>query len=299
MSRDIPITYYLNWRVVSDELIPLIMEQVASYGIKNIVLTESIIYRSNELDTHEIFLKSARSAGLVFVDSHAPLLETDLLGLAPERNRKAMLRSAGNTIRLAAEFGCSTCTFHCWNWRPDTHCAEERFGFICDSLEKLLPVAEENGVIIALENVWSPPCTADMLVRIMKHFNSPWLGLCYDSGHAFLFDYGRKYPGKSCVPVSWTCPEAEIPWDNQTLEKMLPWLVNCHLHDNNGLTDQHVLPGAGLIDWKHIVNLLKQAPNLKCMQSEVIAKWQDGDVKTLKENFEKIFTGESGVVSDS
>ena len=289
MKPDVPITYFINWRVVSNELVPVIMEQVASYGIENIVLTDSVIPRLADMDVHELFLKSAAAAGLKYVDAHAPIQETDLLGLAPEKNRKAMLRSSENVIQIAGEFGCKTCTFHVWNWRPDSHNAEERFGYICDSLESLLPIAEKNDVIIALENVWCPPCAPEFLVRIMKHFNSPYLGLCYDSGHAFVFDQGRYNPEQSCVPVSWNCPVEEIPWDGEALEKMLPWIVNCHLHDNNGLKDQHVMPGKGNINWKHVVDLLVQAPNLKCIQSEVSAKWQDGDVKTLKQDFEKIF----------
>ena len=289
MKPNVPITYFLKWNVVSNELLPLVMEQVASYGIRNIVLTDALVYRLADLDSHDLFLKSAKAAGLKFVDAHAPLEETELLGVPPEKNRNAMLRSAENTLHLAAEFGCTTCTFHCWNWRPDSHDAEERFGFVCDSLERLLPVAEKTGVTIALENVWSPPCTADMLVRIMKHFDSPWLGLCYDSGHAFIFDQGRKCPEKSCVPVSWRCPVGEIPWDGMMLEEMQPWIVNCHLHDNNGFSDQHLLPGKGLIDWDKVVRLLLAAPRLKCIQSEVIAKWEDGSVKSLANEFEKIF----------
>lgn len=289
MKTDLPITYGLRWNVVSKELLPVVMEVVASYGIRNIVLTDAMVYRLSDLDMHELFLKSAQAAGLTYVDAHAPLAETELLGLPPEKNRNAMLRSAENTLHLAAEFGCKTCTFHCWNWRPDTHDAEERFGFVCDSLERLLPVAEKTGVIIALENVWSPPCTADMLVRVMKHFDSPWLGLCYDSGHAFIFDYGRNNPARSCVLKSWKCPVEEIPWDGMMLEKMLPWIVNCHLHDNHGYDDEHLLPGQGLIDWKKVTSLLLSAPRLQCIQSEVIVKWEEGQVKNLKSNFEKIF----------
>lgn len=289
MKPDVPITYFINWRVVSNELVPVIMEQIASCGIENIVLTDNIIPRLADMDVHELFLKSAAAAGVKYVDAHAPLQETDLLGLAPEKNRKAMLRSSENVIQIASEFGCTTCTFHVWNWRPDSHNAEERFGFICDSLEKLIPVAEKNGVIIALENVWGPHCSPDMLVRIMKHFNSKWLGLCYDSGHAFIFGQGKNNPAQSCARLSWECPLEEIPWDDQALEKMLPWIVNCHLHDNDGFNDQHVMPGKGRIDWNHVVSFLAKAPNLKCIQSEVSAKWQEGAVKTLKQDFEKIF----------
>ena len=51
---------------------------------------------------------------------------------------------------------------------------------------------------------------------------------------------------------------------------MLPHVVNCHLHDNNGLTDQHLNRGAGTVDWPKVLSLLKTAPRLKVIQSEVI-----------------------------
>ena len=288
MKVDIPITYFINWRTVTNEMIPSAMEYVAASGIENIVLTDSLMPRLSDLDFHALLIKSAADAGLTFVDAHATIQETELLGLAPEKNRRAMIRHSENQLYLASEFGCKTCTFHCWNWRPDSHSTEERFNYICDSLEKLLPTAEKADVIMAIENVWSPAATADMLVKIVKHFNFPYLGLCYDAGHAFIFDHGRVDPESSFARFSWDNIQ-EIPWDSRTLEKMLPYLVNCHLHDNTGFSDNHIMPGKGLIDWKHIVSQLVKAPNLKCIQSEVVAKWQDGEVKTLKQDFEKIF----------
>jgi sugar phosphate isomerase/epimerase len=51
---------------------------------------------------------------------------------------------------------------------------------------------------------------------------------------------------------------------------MLPSVTTCHLHDNNGLWDEHVLPGRGNVDWPHVIGLLKKAPRLKCFQNEVI-----------------------------
>ena len=65
----------------------------------------------------------------------------------------------------------------------------------------------------------------------------------------------------------WTPVTPEF--DDQVLEKMLPEVVSCHLHDNHGFRDEHQLPGRGNIDWKHIVGLLKKAPRLACVQSEV------------------------------
>ncbi len=51
---------------------------------------------------------------------------------------------------------------------------------------------------------------------------------------------------------------------------MLPHIATCHLHDNNGIWDEHLLPGRGNIDWPRLINLLKTAPRLKCFENEVI-----------------------------
>ena len=47
-------------------------------------------------------------------------------------------------------------------------------------------------------------------------------------------------------------------FDDKILEKMLPFVVNCHLHDNDGIWDLHGNVGTGSIDWKHIVALLEK-----------------------------------------
>ena len=44
---------------------------------------------------------------------------------------------------------------------------------------------------------------------------------------------------------------------------MLSYVVNCHLHDNNGIEDLHGNIGIGTIDWKHIVSLLKKLLDFK------------------------------------
>ena len=77
MKPNVPVTYFIDWRNISNELVPSAMEVVAATGIKNIVLTDAIMHRAGELDVHEIFLKSAAAAGLTYIDAHAPLGETE------------------------------------------------------------------------------------------------------------------------------------------------------------------------------------------------------------------------------
>ena len=46
------------------------------------------------------------------------------------------------------------------------------------------------------------------------------------------------------------------PWEHDVLDRMLPHIVNCHLHDNDGTDDQHLLPGDGTLDWTAVAALL-------------------------------------------
>ena len=69
-------------------------------------------------------------------------------------------------------------------------------------------------------------------------------------------------------------------------------MVNCHLHDNNAVKDQHLPPGMGCVDWKNIVSLLKRAPRLKCIQSEVKIVNNNISFSKLSSLFNTILNGE-------
>jgi len=50
-----------------------------------------------------------------------------------------------------------------------------------------LPVAEQNGVLLALENHWGLCSTPEGQLRIKQAIDSPWLGILMDTGN-FLED---------------------------------------------------------------------------------------------------------------
>ena len=73
-------------------------------------------------------------------------------------------------------------------------------------------------------------------------------------------------------------------WDDPILEKMLPHIVNCHLHDNDGFEDSHKLCGKGNVDWKKVISLLKTAPRLKNIQCEAISSKHAFSVREMIES---------------
>jgi L-ribulose-5-phosphate 3-epimerase len=64
---------------------------------------------------------------------------------------------------------------------------EDGFKWCIDSIRQCLPVAEENGVLLALENHWGLCSTPEGQLKIRNAIDSPWLGILMDTGN-FLED---------------------------------------------------------------------------------------------------------------
>ena len=63
------------------------------------------------------------------------------------------------------------------------HTDDEAFKWVIDSLEKLLPRAEECGVVLGLENHWGLGRTAEGVLKIVEAIKSPWLQITLDTGN--------------------------------------------------------------------------------------------------------------------
>jgi sugar phosphate isomerase/epimerase len=76
--------------------------------------------------------------------------------------------------------------------RLDGYTDEDGFGWVRESLEKCLPVAERCGVVLGLENHWGLGRTADGVLRVIREVDSPWLRATLDTGN-FLEDQYAQY----------------------------------------------------------------------------------------------------------
>jgi sugar phosphate isomerase/epimerase len=69
----------------------------------------------------------------------------------------------------------------------DGYTDEDAYGWVIESIEQCLPVAEKCGVLVALENHWGLGRTPEGVLRIVNAVSSPWLGVLTDTGN-FLED---------------------------------------------------------------------------------------------------------------
>ena len=289
MSKSIPLTYLLGLDIDNEERRRQYLHEAAVSGIKNIVLASNIIAAIVWSPAMEgIIRKEVEQEGLTFVDSHAPF-GPDIDMNMPDICRMNSLRHLLH-IKIAASMNVDTITIHIGN---DHTCVGDsvdvQIDRICSKLDQLLPEAEKNNVVICIENICLPINTPENLWRIKKRFDTPYLGFCYDSGHANLVDKARNME-TSYVHRVWSKFTDETPaLDDKILEKMLPYVVNCHIHDNFGDRDQHDLPGSGNIDWQKIVPLLKSAPRLRSIQAEIGCLRNSLSLRRYSECFEKLF----------
>lgn len=263
-----------------------IMEEFASCGAKHLVLTCSLIDMIMAKEgLLPILLKEMSDTGLTFVDAHAPFRGIyDLIYPGPRRDEMILRHKIH--LKICREMGVDTLAMHIGNdalYLENTY--QQNLDNICFVLDALLPEAEACGVTIGIENIWGRPNITPALYDIKRRFSSPNLGFCFDSGHAHLIENGWRFED-NVVHERWEMVGEKPNWQKDVIADMLPEIVNCHLHDNIGQADTHLLPGDGTIDWKHVISLLKTAPRLKNIQSEVSPK--NATIKDLVAKFDEL-----------
>ncbi len=115
-----------------------------------------------------------------------------------------------------------------------------------DALLKLVRRAEELGLVVAVENTRSP-LHCDF---VLSGIESRHLGLCYDSSHDFI--------------------SGDSPC--RLLAKWGGRLVTTHLSDNDGINDDHFLPGDGRVDWSVVQDAFPKAQYSGALMLEVVPK---------------------------
>jgi L-ribulose-5-phosphate 3-epimerase len=68
---------------------------------------------------------------------------------------------------------------------------DDAFGWVIDSFEKIVPKAEECGVVLGLENHWGLGRTPEGVLRVVEAIDSPWLRVTLDTGNFLEDPYDR------------------------------------------------------------------------------------------------------------
>ncbi len=186
------------------------------------------------------------------------------LSARDERERERAIQQTAQTIRFAAEIGARVVVTHAGNvemkffsaqlfdlalagqqFSPAFERARQKmqdqrdrkaprqFDLLLKSLERLLPVLEETGVLLAIENLptWESLPTEIELEQVFSRFGDRHLRYWHDMGHGQI----RQNMG--------------LINHERWLERLAPHLAGMHVHDVRPPATDHVMPPRGQIDF--------------------------------------------------
>lgn len=166
---------------------------------------------------------------------HAPFMDLNP-GSVDGFVRESTKRRLEQTIDAAAILKPRVVVFHPGYSRLTYGSAVDAWvGNSVDFWSEMIPRLKDTGCKGALENIFEEePST---LLRVIEGVGDSFLGHCFDSGHFNMFS--------TVSPQSWF---ADIG----------SYIVESHLHDNFGSSDDHLPVGEGEIDFKLVTGLLEQ-----------------------------------------
>lgn len=114
------------------------------------------------------------------------------------RNRAREI--AARQLELAAQMGVDTILLVPGNMVADRPGAndsldyEDGYNAALEAMRDLAPVAEKNGVVIGLENVWNKFLLSPLEMRsFVDAVNSPWVGVYFDAGNVIATGYPQHW----------------------------------------------------------------------------------------------------------
>ena len=267
------LSHFYSWSQTADENIAPLMERFVAAGHPRIVVGCSWCQRLlDEPGFAKVLKRAFAASGATPQGSHAPFWSVPQVSVdsfTTDPDSRYVKKHLALLKLLPAEFGIKTYTLHV-GWLPDGMTPEAYIERGIRTLEMLVPAAEKNGVTIAVENAFSAVSGVAALTRYVRHFGgSPGIGVCVDVGHANI---SFRTPGKTAEQLRLDTIQrmnAELLLcDGHMEEALLPHLVAAHLHDNDGLADEHKMPMTGTIDWTTILGILARAPRLVSLEDE-------------------------------
>lgn len=209
------------------------------------MIHEDHILRSDEAEKYVDHLRAvAEECGVVFNQAHAPF---SFKGWDdPEIFNKEIFPTVARSVELAARMGVKIIVVHPLHHRQYLGNEEAMYELNMNYYRSLIPYCEKNGIKVATENMWQRDKKRNYIIHDVcsraKEFNrylddigSEWIVGCLDVGHCGLVgieaqDMIREMGGKHIHAL--------------------------HVHDNDYLSDAHVEPFSGKMDWKEIAKAL-------------------------------------------
>lgn len=244
MMNDIELVHFIEWKKIADEDFENTLKDAGSWGVTSLVAHPC--WGMKDEMTPGYFQKCAdllNKYGFRTPACHAYWGKDNDISPDDPGRLETILPRHKNFLEKLSTIGVKTYTMHI-SMESDN---STPWATIETAVEILLPEARKNNIILALENGHEDCAQQELLTRMITAFDDPFLGVCFDTGHAHC--YGDR------------------EW-KRSLDILGPHIVTCHLHDNYGTFDDHNPPGEGDINWTEMSDALKGLPRLLHAETE-------------------------------
>lgn len=190
------ISSYSYWHFRPPKVaIEEVIEKAAELGVEGV----DILHRQMESEDRAYLQKLKRRAFVNGIDLISLSIHQDFVSEDPAERQKAIDHTL-HCIDLAYQMGIPCIRLNSGRWNTIESFDElmakrgeepvlpgfkedDGFKWCIDSIQKCIPRAAENGVLLALENHWGLTRTPEGLLRIVNTVDSPWLGVLMDTGN--------------------------------------------------------------------------------------------------------------------
>lgn len=232
-------------QIQHNEITEKLFDLCRKAGYKHISMGfgSSRIFHSDEWKEEILRLKiMMKSYNLECVQTHLPYYD---LRIDSEKCEPEMETALKRCIEATSMLGAGVCAVHPRSAFDHDFSRLRAFEDNRRCFESYIPTAEENNVIIAIENMplfppnmkWKFYCWSyEDLIELCDSFESENIGICWDFGHAHLASVDQL----------------------RGLQTVGKRLVCTHIHDNFGNGDYHLIPGTGTIEWEDIMPIVRK-----------------------------------------
>ena len=273
----IPLSISTRWNASRHHAGETMIEEILALGLGCVELgydlrSELIPGVKAMVESRAIRVKSVHNFCPIPVGAPRPHPELYTPASPDRREREFAVVHISKTLRFAAEMGARVVVCHSGNvdvpkysfdlLRMASHNeqfsesyealklkvqiardkkAPRQIDYLSESLEALVPVIQETGVHLALENLptWEAIPSELESEQLMKRFHSSGIRLWWDIGHAQI----RENLG--------------FINSSRWVHRLAPHIAGMHIHDVAPPGQDHIMPPRGKVDFKALSDLAK------------------------------------------
>lgn len=198
------VSSYSYWHFKKDKFpIEKVIDEAAKLGVEGI----DVLHRQMESEDNAYIQKLKRHAfingiALTCLSIHQGFVTPD------KEEMKKHVEHTKKCIELSAKMGIPCMRLNTGRWNTTKsfdelmknrgiepilpgYTEDDGFKWCIDGINQCLATAEQNGVLLALENHWGLGSTPEGLIRIKKAIDSPWLSILMDTGNFLENPYSK------------------------------------------------------------------------------------------------------------